>query len=173
MAENYPNTHQEFLNWFKTEEDCLKYLHKLRWPKGYRCPNCNHDRVWNNRRNLYQCTKCNHETSIISGTIFQGTRKPLKLWFNVIWQVVSQKTGASAQNLKEAMGFGSYQTTWSWLHKLRRAMVRPSRDKLKGIIEVDETFVGGEKQGKKGRGAFGKTLVVVATECLGKKCGST
>lgn len=171
MVEDYPHTHQEFLDRFQNEEDCLQYLYKLRWPKGYRCPYCNHNRAWNNRRNLYQCTNCNHETSIISGTIFHGTRKPLRLWFNVIWQIVSQKTGSSAQNLKEAMGFGSYQTTWSWLHKLRRAMVRPGRDKLKGIIEIDETFIGGKKEGKRGRGALGKTLVIVATECLGKKCG--
>lgn len=90
---------------------------------------------------------------------------------NVIWHLVSQKTGVSAQNLKESMGFGSYETTWSWLHKLRRAMIRPGRDKLNGVVEVDETFIGGIKEGKRGRGAEGKTLVVVATECLGKKCG--
>jgi transposase-like protein len=93
------------------------------------------------------------------------------LWFNVIWQFVSQKTGSSAMNLKEAMGFGSYQTTWCWLHKLRRAMIRPGRDRLNGEVEIDETFIGGEHSGKRGRGAYGKTLVVVAAECLGKKCG--
>jgi len=168
---DYPKTHQEFLDFFQTETDCLEYLFAIRWSGGYVCPICKHNKAWKNRRNLYQCAKCEYECSIIAGTIFQGTRKPLKLWFNVIWHIVSQKTGASAQNLKESMGFGSYQTTWSWLHKLRRAMIRPGRDKLQGIIEIDETFIGGMHEGKRGRGANGKTLVVVATECLGKKCG--
>lgn len=171
MEEIYPKNHQEFLKWFRREEDCWDYLYKLRWPNGFACPICNHDKGWRKRRNLTECTSCHHETSITSGTIFQGTRKPLTLWFNVIWQLVSQKTGSSAQNLKDAMDFGSYQTTWSWLHKLRRAMVRPGRDRLKGEVEVDETFIGGKRSGRRGRGAYGKTLVVVATECLGKRCG--
>jgi len=171
MKEIYPRTHQELLEWFHREEDCWEYLYRLRWPEGFLCPKCNHNKAWRKRRNLFECASCHHETSITSGTVFQGTRKPLRLWFNVIWQVVSQKTGSSAQNLKDAMGFGSYQTTWSWLHKLRRAMVRPGRDRLKGEVEVDETFIGGGRSGKRGRGAHGKTLVVVATECIGKKCG--
>jgi len=171
MDEIYPQTHQNFLDWFKSEDDCWQYLYKLRWPNGFRCLVCQNQKAWHKRRNLFECTNCHHETSITSGTIFQGTRKPLKLWFNVIWLVMSQKTGSSAQNLKDSMGFGSYQTTWTWLHKLRRAMVRRGREKLKGIVEVDETFIGGAREGKSGRGAIGKTLVVVATECLGKKCG--
>ncbi len=168
---DYPRTHQEFLELSHNEEACQEYLYKMRWPEGYICPACGHNKSWENRRKLYQCVECNYETSLTSGTIFQGTRKPLKLWLNVIWHLVSQKTGVSAQNLKESMGFGSYETTWSWLHKLRRAMIRPGRDKLTGVVEVDETFIGGIKEGKRGRGAEGKTLVVVATECLGKKCG--
>lgn len=171
MEEIYPKNYQEFSKWFREEEDCWDYLYKLRWPKGFVCPICNHNKGWHKRRHLIECTSCHHETSITSGTIFQGTRKPLMLWFNVIWQLMSQKTGSSAQNIKEAMDFGSYQTTWSWLHKLRRAMVRPGRDRLKGSVEVDETFIGGKRPGIRGRGASGKTLVVVATECLGKKCG--
>jgi transposase-like protein len=90
-----------------------------------------------------------------------------------MWWVVAQKTGASANNLKDFIGFGSYETAWTWLHKLRRAMVRKDREKLAGIIEVDETYIGGEETGtgKQGRGAEEKILVVVATECIGKQVG--
>lgn len=111
MEEFYPKNHQEFLEWFHKEEDCWEYLYKIRWPKGFVCPICNHDKGWRVRRNLMGCASCHHETSITSGTIFHKSRKPLILWFNVIWQFVSQKTGSSAMDLKEAMGFGSYQTT--------------------------------------------------------------
>jgi transposase-like protein len=90
-----------------------------------------------------------------------------------MWWVVAQKTGASAYNLKDFMGFGSYETAWIWLHKLRRAMVREGREKLSGIVEVDETYIGGAEKGtgKQGRGAQEKSLVVVATECIGKQIG--
>jgi len=90
-----------------------------------------------------------------------------------MWWVVAQKTGASAYNLMDFMGLGSYETAWTWLHKLRRAMVRPDRDKLTGDIEVDETYIGGKEigKGKQGRGTETKTLVVVATECKGKQIG--
>ena len=90
-----------------------------------------------------------------------------------MWWVVAQKTVASANNLMDFMGFGSYETAWSWLQKLRRAMVRPERDLLSGIIEVDETFIGGKEIGKgnQGRGSETNILVVVATECVGKQIG--
>jgi transposase-like protein len=88
-----------------------------------------------------------------------------------MWYVTSQKNGASALALKRILGLGSYQTAWLWLHKLRRAMVRPGRDRLKGTIEVDETYIGGEKAGKRGRGAFGKALVVIAVEREGRAIG--
>jgi transposase-like protein len=81
-----------------------------------------------------------------------------------MWQLTNQKYGANALGLQRTMGFGSYHTSWAWLHKLRQAMVRPGRDKLSGTIEVDETYVGGEKPGKRGRGAAGKALVVIAAQ---------
>ena len=99
-----------------------------------------------------------------AGTIFQDTHKPLQLWFRAIWYVTNQKTGVSALGLQRVLGLGSYETAWVWLHKLRRAMVRPGRDRLHGAAEVDETYIGGERPGKRGRGAAGKSLVVVAAE---------
>jgi transposase-like protein len=111
------------------------------------------------------CQKCNTETSIISGTIFEKTRYPLRTWFYAVWLVTSQKFGANALGVKRALGLGSYQTAWVWLHKLRRAMVRPGRDLLHGNVEIDETYVGGKKkEGKRGRGAECKEIVVIALE---------
>jgi len=106
---------------------------------------------------------------VIAGTVFQDTHKPLTLWFRAIWWVTGQKNGASALGLKRMLGLGSYRTAWTWLHKLRRAMVRPGRDRLSGLVEVDETYVGGEKPGKRGRGAAGKVLVGIAAEDKGQE----
>lgn len=171
--EQYPKDFQEFLHQFKTEDDCWNYLFEMRWPDGFQCPKCKRAQYWMTEKRLIHCITCGHQASITSGTIFHGTRKPLLLWFHIIWWVVAQKTGASAHNLKDFMGFGSYETAWAWLHKLRRAMVRPERDKLIGEVEVDETYIGGTEigKGKQGRGAETKTLVVVAAECKGKQIG--
>ncbi len=92
---------------------------------------------------LLECAVCGRQTSVTAGTILQGTRTPLPTWFRAMWWVTSQKTGASALGLQQVLGFGSYETAWTWLHKLRRAMVRPGRDRLTGTVEVDETLVGG------------------------------
>jgi transposase-like protein len=114
---------------------------------------------------LIRCSACKQKTSVIAGTIFQGTRKPLRLWFQAMWYITSQKFGGSALGLKRVLGLGSYQTAWSWLHKMRRAMIRPGRDRLSGNIEVDETLIGGEHRGgKRGRGAEKKSIVVIALE---------
>lgn len=171
--EHYPKDFQEFLAQFKNEDDCWNYIFETRWPNGFICTKCNGNKFWLTEQKLIHCSNCEHQTSITSGTIFQGTRKPLLLWFHIIWWIVAQKTGASAYNLKDFMGFGSYETAWTWLHKLRRAMVRPDRDKLAGEVEVDETYIGGKEigKGKQGRGAETKTLVVVAAECKGKQIG--
>ena len=171
--ENYPKDFQDFLTQFKSEEDCWRYIFEVRWPDGFTCPKCNGNKYWLTDRMLIHCTLCGQQTSITSGTIFHGTRKPLLLWFHIIWWVVAQKTGASAYNLADLMGFGSYETAWAWLHKLRRAMVRPGRDNLSGVVEVDETYIGGMEvdRGNTGRGAVTKTLVVVAAECKGKQIG--
>jgi transposase-like protein len=164
-GEDYPQTLQEFDEWFSTEEACIDYLRRLRWPRGFVCPICQGNKGWQMGTGLIRCTACQRKVSILSGTIFHGTRKPLKLWFQAMWYVASQKFGGNALGLQRVLGLGSYQTAWSWLHKMRRAMVRPGRDRLSGSIEVDETFVGGkEHNGKRGRGADRKSLVVIAIE---------
>jgi transposase-like protein len=108
---------------------------------------------------------------VVAGTIFQDTKKPLRLWFRAVWQVTSQKFGANALGIQRVLGLGSYRTAWVWLHKLRRAMVRPGRDRLSGLVEVDEVYVGGERPGTGGRGAAGKTLVLVAAQADGRRVG--
>ena len=154
----------EFEQRFSTEEACIEYLLKLRWPEGFRCPRCGHPEAWHIRRGLYKCARCRFETSVTAGTMFQDTRKPLQLWFRAIWHLTNQKYGANALGLKRVLGLGSYETAWAWLHKLRRAMVRPGRDRLWGTVQVDEIYVGGEKAGKRGRGAAGKALVCIMVE---------
>ena len=169
--EYYPKTLLEFENRFSTEKACRDYLYHLRWPNGFSCPQCGHNKSWTVSDVLFQCAQCNHQVSVISGTIFQGIHKPLTLWFRTIWWVTGQKNGASALGLKRILGLGSYRTAWLWLHKLRRAMVTPGRDRLTGIIEVDESYIGGEKPGKRGRGAAGKALVVIAVEVNDDRIG--
>ena len=123
------------------------------------------------RATLFRCCACRRQTSETAGTIFQDTRKPLVTWFRAMWYVTSQKNGASALGLQRVLGLGSYETAWTWLHKLRRAMVRPDRDRLKGWIEVDETLVGGLEEGVSGRETESKVLVVIAAEADGPGIG--
>ncbi len=171
--DKYPKDFQEFLARFPDENACWHYLIDTRWPKGYICSQCHSKKYWLTAKHKIHCSDCETEFSITSGTIFQASKKSLLLWFHIMWWIVAQKTGAGAYNLKDFMGFGSYETAWLWLHKLRRAMGREGREKLTGTVEVDETYIGGEEigTGKQGRGAGGKSLVVVATECVGKQIG--
>jgi transposase-like protein len=165
----YPRTFEEFLDWFSAEEDCAAYLEWVRWPDGLICPGCGGTKAWRTDRGLLHCQGCHRQTSVTAGTLFEDSRKPLRLWFHVMWQMMAQKSGMSAKNLCEAYGFGSYQTAWSWLQKLRGVMIRIGRERLNGRVEVDEAYVGGQKGGTRGRGAEGKTLVLVAVEGEPKK----
>ena len=163
---DYPRTAKEFEEFFGDEAACREYLVGLRWPAGYRCLRCASEaRAWVTARGYLHCRDCGAEISVTAGTLFERTRIPLKTWFLAIWLVTSQKHGANALGLQRVLGLGSYQTAWAWLHKLRRAMVRPDRDRLHGRVEVDETFVGGsERGGKRGRGTENKEIVVIAIE---------
>lgn len=165
-GKDYPRTYQEFLKWFANEAECRRYVQGCRWPEGFKCARCGTKTdPWTTGRGYLHCRQCGHEVSVTAGTLFEGTRKPLSTWFAAMWFVTSQKDGASALGLKHVLGFGSYQTAWVWLHKLRRAMVRPGRDQLCGRIEVDETYIGGtDVGGKRGRGSEKKEIVVIAVE---------
>lgn len=168
---DYPRTMGEFDRWFASEERCHEYLVRLRWPSGYRCPRCSSGAAWLTKRVLMHCQECGHQASVTAGTIFHKTRKPLRLWFQVMWWVTAQKNGASALGLQRVLGLGSYPTAWTWLHKLRRAMVRPGRDQIAGEVEVDETFVGGVEEGGGRRHVGKKALVAVAAQVDGKRIG--
>ena len=165
----YPLTVIEFQDAFPTDKACFEYLWMIKWPNGFKCSSCGHDEAWKIRNSSSKCKKCRKQISITAGTIFQDRHLPMRLIFQVIWYVVSNKQGVSALGLQSVLGLGSYRTAWSWLHKLRRAMIRPGRDKLSGLVEVDETLVGGSQSGKRGRGAEGKELVLVAIEDKGKR----
>ena len=169
--EEFPRNLREFEARFATEEACRDYLFRLRWPDGFRCPRCGGDQYWPVRMVLLECGKCGHQTSVTAGTIFQDTRKPLGDWFRAMDWVTTQKNGASALGLQRVLGLGSYKTAWTWLHKLRRAMVRPGRDRLTGWIEVDETFVGGVEEGTRGRQTERKALVIIAAQVDGPGIG--
>jgi transposase-like protein len=164
---DYPSNWHELLAWFPDDAACLHYLERLRWGDGFVCRLCGVADAgwWQMGDGLRRCRRCRRETSVTAGTIFAGTRTPLTSWFAAVWYVVNQKQGVSALGLQRVLGLGSYETAWAWLHKLRRAMVRPGRDRLTGAVEVDETIIGGMKAGRRGRGAPGKALVAVAVEC--------
>jgi len=168
---NYPRIFMEFEKMFKTEQDCINYLESLRWPNGFECPQCGSIRFWKKNKGRYECSDCHKETTVTTNTMFHKTTKPLTIWFRAIWWMIAQKNGVSAKGLQKVLGLGSYQTAWTWLHKFRRLMVLSGRNKLKGIVEVDEVLVGGKTSGKRGRGAEGKSLISVAVEVKGRKTG--
>ena len=161
---DYPRTLQEFDAWFATEDKCVAYIKRLRWGAGFQCPACGGTAGWLTARDLLRCTACQRQTSVTAGTVFEGTRKPLRSWFQAMWFITNEKLGGSALGLQRLLGLGSYQTAWAWLHKLRRAMVRPGRDLLSGLVEVDETYVGGVETGVSGRQTESKSIVVIAVE---------
>jgi len=167
---DYPQTVREFRAWFPDDKACRVYLERLRWPNGVRCPRCPQAKVWTLPPPFYRCAGCGYDFTVTVGTLFTDTHLPLSLWFEAMWHVVQQKNGASALGVQRILGV-SYPTAWRWLHKLRRAMVRPGRDRLDGTVEVDEVYVGGERPGKRGRGAAGKALVLVVAQADGDHIG--
>lgn len=164
VVEDYPRTLAELEARFSSEQACREYLFRLRWPDGFRCSRCGESKTWPLRSGRWQCAGCGHQVSVTAGTIFQDTRTPLTVWFRAMWWMTSQKNGISALGLQRVLGLGSYQTAWVCLHKLRRAMVRPGRERLSGSVEADETYLGGLEEGRRGRGSESKALIAVAAE---------
>lgn len=164
---DYPRDRLEFDSFFRDETSCLVFLERLRWQGGFVCPQCKQGgEPWRSSRGLLVCRDCQAQTSVLAGTIFHRTRTPLRTWFLAAWEITSQKYGANALGIQRSLGLKSYQTAWAWLHKFRRAMVRPDRDRLKGIVEIDETYVGGLEEGARGRYTESKAIVAIAVEIL-------
>jgi transposase-like protein len=159
---DFPKTATEFEKRFATEEDCRAYWIEARWGGKPACARCGSTYVWPIRDGTtFECRDCDHQTSLTAGTVLEKTRKPLKVWFRAVFEISSRRTGISAMDLMRIMGFGSYKTAWSWLHKLRAALVRPEREPLGPFVQMDEALVGG-------KGGPNKELVLVAAEADGR-----
>ncbi len=158
-GKHYPRSVGEFQAWFRTDADCLDYLEWLRWPAGFVCPACGEDEGWRLADARFKCSGCGGRTSVTAGTIFDRTRTPLTVWFTACWLFASGKDGISALSLKRTLEIGSYQTAWAMLHRLRSVLVRPGRERLTGIVEVDETYIGGRQAGLRGGRAKGKKVL--------------
>jgi transposase-like protein len=165
LLDELPQDFPAFNARFGTDEQCREYLFQTRWPDGFRCDGCGHGDAYTLRTRLvYECVACRTQHSLLAGTLFEQTKTGLARRFLAIYLATSSKGGIAAAELQRQLGFGSYQTAWSWLHKIRKAMVRPDRAPLAGRVEADESYVGGPRPGKRGRGAAGKTLVAGAVE---------
>jgi predicted RNA-binding Zn-ribbon protein involved in translation (DUF1610 family) len=173
-GEDYPATWGHFLEWFRDDAACARYLERLRWRQGFACPDCGVlAEPYRASRMRLMCPACGYQASVTAGTIFDKTRTPLKVWFAAAWYITSQKHGVSALGLQRVLGLGSYQTAWTMRHRFRRAMVRPDRERLRGTVEVDETYVAlGNRalpfvaKSLSGKRETGKLLVVMAVEML-------
>ncbi len=176
-AKKQPRIHQmsiaQFEAVFPNEEACSAYLAGNRWPEGVRCPRCKNEKVWElGMAWHWQCKNCSldgYRFSVLVGTIFENTNKDLREWFRVIHLMLTSKKGISALQVMRYMGFGSYKTAWLMCHKVRTALRDKQFHQLMGIVEVDETFVGGKaknkhrnKRGGGGTGGIGSGKSVVA-----------
>lgn len=154
----------KFIERYAAEESCKKALFKAKWPKGYICPNCDCIKHCQLTRGNYQCNQCRHQTSLISGTIFQGTKLPLRKWFLAMYLLTQHKKGVSALQLSRDLGV-NYKTAWSVKHKLMQTMMERQQEKqLQGRVEMDDAYLGGEHSGKRGRGSENKFPFIAAVE---------
>lgn len=161
---DFPNTHRQFVQRFPDDQACSLFLEQLKWPNGFCCPACQAAGIpWRQSRGRLVCAACRHQTSVSTDTIFDKTRTPLTTWFDAAWQLTTAKNGLSAKTMERTLGI-RYRTAWAMLQRFRVAMVRSERDVLSGLVEVDETLIGGSKHGgKRGRGTS-KAIVVIAIE---------
>ena len=166
----YPRDLREFRRQFSTNEACLEYLVRCRWPEGFTCPRCSGKRAWlNSKRYVFECPGCRRQTSPTAGTVMHRSRLPVQEWFWAAYWVATHTPGISALQLQRQLGIGDYGTAWHLLHRLRQGMVNEQRSRLSGLIEADETIIGGPAKKKRGRGVIAarhKTLVAGAVEVL-------
>lgn len=167
----FPKTLGEFQRRFATEQACAAYLIGVRWPEGFECPWCRHRKAWRVSLRSYYCHGCRKKTYVTAGTVIHRSHLPLRYWFWAAYLMSTLTPGISALQLMKQLGIGSYRTALYLCRRLRKAMVNPLREPLKGVVEVDDTYVGGSKKGKRGRGAEEKVPVVVAVENRGDLAG--
>ena len=167
----FPRTVLEFQRQFSTDDACLQYLADSRWPDGFICPRCaGRAASWISTRKVFECKQCRTQTSVTAGTVMHRSKMPLPVWFWGAYLVTTHTPGLSALQFARQLDL-HYETAFQMLHKLRAAMVRQRRARLCGAVEVDETYIGGERSGKAGRGAYGKVLVAGAVEVVGTRAG--
>lgn len=176
----YPKTVREFRMQFATEDACVEYLIQSRWSDGFSCPRCQHGEYWYlAKRKLLVCRKCRKETSPTAGTLMHRSHVPILEWFWAAYLLTTLTPGISALQLQRQLGLGSYRTAWFMLNRLRKGMVSDSRSRLSGMVEADETIIGGPVEGKRGRGVtkgshsslvVGAVEVVSYTDRNGKAC---
>ena len=173
-----PRTLIEFQKRFPDEAACAAWLIELRWPDGFQCPGCSHGQGWRLRCKAYtfECCRCHRQTSVTAGTIMHNTKLDLTLWFWAAWLMATHSNGISARQLKAELGFGSDQTAWMLLAKLRRAMVDPDRNPLKELVEVDETSLPQRTTddpvaGGQGRSHQAKMPIIGAVEIANDRVG--
>ena len=175
---DFPRSLIEIQRRFPDEEACAAYLYTLRWPEGFRCPICGHDRAWElgSKTHTYECTACHRQISLTSGTIMHDTHLPLTAWIWAAFLMGAHSNGIAATQLRSLLNLGSYKTAWLLARKLRSVMVRPGREPLQGLVEIDETSIPHRTasepvSGGQGRSGQGKMKVVVAIEVLEKGLG--
>jgi len=158
----HPKNYRELVSYFADQASCLEYLASIRWPDGFICPACKGKDHWRSKRLLWICSSCEFQASVLAGTLFQDTKLPINVWFQMIWWFMGQKNGANALSLQRNFGIGSYRTAWRLLGKLRSCAVSPTRTQLSGEVEVDEVFLGGVNN---------KEIIGVAAEKRGRATG--
>ncbi len=160
----------EFRAAFGTEEQCRAALEKLRWPRGFTCPACGHGgHAWLAGRRLYQCNRCKRQVSLTAGTIFHATKLPLTTWFLAMWLVAAAKNGISSVELGRRLGI-KQTNAWALKQKVMAVMAgREGERRLDGRVEMDDAYLGGQRSGRRGRGAAGKQPFVAAVSTSGDR----
>lgn len=156
----YPKNYRELLKF--SEDDCFEYLAAIRWQDGFVCSSCSSKEFWKTKQRQWICSNCKTRNRVLAGTLFQDTKLPLTLWFQIIWWFMGQKNGVSALALQQNFGIGSYRTAGKVLSKLRSCTVLSGRTLLEGTVEVDEAFLGGKNN---------KEIIAVAAEKRGSATG--